>query len=330
MLSWMIKNRLAELLITQAHAQSFMPAEGSQIAKSVDSLYSFLLIISLIACIIVIGGMVYFALKYKRRSSNDKTAYISHDTRLEILWSVIPLLIFLFVFAWGWIIYHDMRTMPKEALEIQVTGRQWAWVAEYKNGVQSPELVVPVKRDIRLVLGSPDVIHSFYIPSFRIKQDVVPGRYNSLWFRPEVMGEFHVFCAEFCGTSHSGMITKLRVVSQADFDKWLIEEADSSSLPPVDLGKKLFTTKTCASCHFADQAGTKIGPSLKGLFGSENHQMDDGSTVNVDENYLRESILSSQTKIVKGFGPRSAMPAFQGQLSEKEVSSLIEYIKSIK
>ncbi len=330
MLSWIIKNQLAEVLIGRANAQSFMPTQASEIAKSVDSLYSFLLIISLIACVIVIGGMIYFAYKYRRRSANDKTAYISHDTRLEILWSVIPLVIFLFVFAWGWIIYHDMRTMPKEALEIQVIGRQWAWVAEYKNGVQSNVLVVPVKRDIRLVLSSPDVIHSFYVPSFRIKQDVVPGRYTSLWFRAEVMGEFHVFCAEFCGTSHSGMITKLRVVSQTDFDKWLIEEADSSLLPPVEYGKKLFTTKTCASCHFEDQPGVKIGPTMKGLFGLENHEMVDGTTVTADENYLRESILASQAKVVKGFGPRSAMPAFQGQLSEKELSAIIEYIKSIK
>jgi len=135
MLWWIIKNQL----VNRAEAQSFMPVQASEIAKSVDSLYSFLLIISLIACVIVIGGMIYFALKYKRKSDNDKTAYISHDTRLEILWSVIPLIIFLFVFAWGWIIYHDMRTMPKDALEIQVTGQQWNWTAEYKNGVKSRE-----------------------------------------------------------------------------------------------------------------------------------------------------------------------------------------------
>lgn len=324
MLWWIIKNQL----VNRAEAQSFMPAQGSEIAKSVDSLYSFLLIISLIACVIVIGGMIYFALKYKRKSDNDKTAYISHDTRLEILWSVIPLIIFLFVFAWGWIIYHDMRTMPKDALEIQVNGQQWSWTAEYKNGVKSGEIVIPVNRDVKLILSSTDVIHSLYIPTFRIKQDAVPGRYTALSLKAEVMGEFHVFCAEFCGTSHSGMITKLRVLSQADFDKWLTEEADSALLPLAERGKKLFNMK-CTACHYADQDLVKIGPSLKGVFGHE-VKTHDGKTVVADENYIRESILDPQSVVVAGFGPRSSMTPFQGQLSEKEILALIEYIKSNK
>ena len=325
---WFIKNQLAKVLIGRAEAQSFMPAQGSEIAKSVDSLYSFLLIVSLIACVIVIGGMIYFALKYKRKSDNDKTAYISHDTRLEILWSVVPLIIFLFVFAWGWIIYHDMRKMPKDALEIQVNGQQWSWTAEYKNGVKSGEIVIPVNRDVKLILTSTDVIHSLYIPTFRIKQDAVPGRYTALSLKAEVMGEFHIFCAEFCGTSHSGMITKLKVLSQADFDKWLIEEADSASWPLAERGKKLFNMK-CTACHYADQDTVKIGPSLKGIFG---HDVDthDGKKVKADENYLRESILEPQAVVVAGFGPRSAMTPFQGQLSEIEVLALIEYIKSNK
>ena len=324
MLWWIIKNQL----VNRAEAQSFMPAQGSEIARSVDSLYSFLLIISLIACVIVIGGMIYFALKYKRKSDNDKTAYISHDTRLEILWSVIPLIIFLFVFAWGWIIYHDMRTMPKDALEIQVNGQQWSWTAEYKNGVKSGEIVIPVNRDVKLILSSTDVIHSLYIPTFRIKQDAVPGRYTALSLKAEVMGEFHVFCAEFCGTSHSGMITKLRVVSQAEFDKWLTEEADSALLPLAERGKKLFNMK-CTACHYADQDLVKIGPSLKGIFGHE-VKSHDGKTMTADENYIRESILDPQAMVVEGFGPRSAMTPFQGQLSEKEILALIEYIKSNK
>ncbi len=325
MLWWIIKNQLVNKV---AEAQSFMPAQGSEIAKSVDSLYSFLLIISLIACVIVIGGMIYFALKYKRKSDNDKTAYISHDTRLEILWSVIPLIIFLFVFAWGWIIYHDMRTMPKDALEISVTGQQWSWTAEYKNGVKSGDIVIPVNRDVKLILSSTDVIHSLYIPTFRIKQDAVPGRYTALSLKAEVMGEFHVFCAEFCGTSHSGMITKLRVVSQAEFDKWLTEEADSALLPLAERGKKLFNMK-CTACHYADQDLVKIGPSLKGIFGHEVKDIE-GKTVVADENYIRESILNPQAMVVEGFGPRSAMTPFQGQLSEKEILALIEYIKSNK
>lgn len=317
-------------LINAANAQSFMPSKATEIAHRVDNLYGFLLAASFISCAILIGGMIYFALKYKRKSNNDKTAYITHDTRLEILWSVIPLIIFLVVFAWGWIIYHDMRTMPKNALEIQVTGKQWAWITEYKNGVKSPDIVVPVGRDVKIIMTAEDVIHSLYIPSFRIKQDAVPGRYTALWFRAEKMGEFHVFCTEFCGTSHSGMITTLKVVSQEDFDKWLIQESEVSTLPVAQRGAKIFQTRACASCHNVDNLNAKVGPTLYKAFGVENHEMEDGSKVTIDENYLRESILNSQAKVVKGFGPRTSMPSFQGQLSDAEVTALIEYIKSLK
>lgn len=316
-------------LINRANAQTFMPTEGSDIATRVDNLYGFLIATSFISCAILIGGMVYFAVKYKRKSDNDKTAYITHDTRLEVIWSVIPLVIFLVVFAWGWIIYHDMRKMPENALEIHVTGRQWAWMTEYKNGVKSPDIVVPVGRDVKIVLAAEDVLHSLYIPSFRVKQDAVPGRYTALWFKADKMGEFHVFCTEFCGTSHSGMITKLRVVSQEDFDKWLIEESEISTLPIAQRGAKIFNTRACASCHNVDNPSVKIGPSLFQAFGKQ-EALEDGATVTIDENYLRESILNSQSQIAKGFGPRSAMPAFQGQLSEAEVTALIEYIKSLK
>lgn len=316
-------------LVNRANAQTFMPTEGSEIATRLDNLYGFLIVTSFISCAILIGGMVYFALKYKRKSDSDKTAYITHDTRLEVIWSVIPLIIFLVVFAWGWIIYHDMRKMPENALEIHVTGRQWSWMTEYKNGVKSTDIVVPVGRDVKIVLASEDVIHSLYIPSFRVKQDAVPGRYTALWFRADKMGEFHVFCTEFCGTSHSGMITKMKVVSQEDFDKWLIEESEVSSLPIAQRGAKIFQTRACASCHNVDNAAVKIGPTLYQAFGAE-REMENGEKVAMDENYLRESILNSNAKIVKGFGPRSAMPAFQGQLSEAEMTALIEYIKTLK
>ena len=318
------------LLMNRAMAgDTFMPEQGTQIAKEVDNLYGFLLVVSFISCAILIGGMIYFAVKYKRKSANDKTAYITHDTRLEVLWSVIPLIIFLAVFAWGWIIFHDMRTMPKDALEIQVTGKQWAWTAEYKNGVKSTEVIVPVHRNVKLVLNSEDVIHSFYVPSFRVKQDVVPGRYTTLWFNAEKLGEFHVFCAEYCGTSHSGMITRLKVVSQEDFDKWLTSESEIGTLPLAERGKKYFQTRACASCHNVDSPAVKIGPSLWEKWGHE-EVMDNDEKVAVDENYVRQSILEPQARIVKGFPRPSPMPSFQGQLSESELAALIEYIKGLK
>ncbi|MBC7742407.1 MAG: cytochrome c oxidase subunit II [Bdellovibrionaceae bacterium] len=305
-----------------------MPVQATEISKQVDNLYGFLVVVSFVSCAILIGGMIYFAVKYKRKTQNDKTAYITHDTRLEVLWSVIPLIVFLLVFAWGWIIYHDMRTMPTNALEIQVTGKQWAWSVDYKNGVKASEVVVPVNRDVKLILASDDVIHSFYVPSFRIKQDAVPGRYTALWFRAEKLGEFHVFCTEYCGTSHSRMLTKLRVVSQADFDKWLTEESDVSGLPLAQRGAKIFQTRACASCHSVDSPVVKVGPSLKARWGTPLN-VEDGTTGVFDENYVRESVMLPQQKIAKGFPKPSPMPSFQGQLSEAEMIALIEYIKGL-
>lgn len=318
----------AMLLMNKAVAGTFMPEQGTDIARQIDDLYGFLIIVSFISCAILIGGMIYFAMKYKRKSANDKTAYITHDTRLEVLWSVIPLIIFLLVFAWGWIIFHDMRTMPKNALEIQVTAKQWAWVAEYKNGVRSSEIVVPVNKDVKILLASEDVLHSFYVPSFRIKQDAVPGRYTAVWFNATKLGEFYVFCTELCGTSHSSMVTKLKVVSQADFDKWLITESEVGLLPIAQRGAKYFQTRACASCHNVNDAVVKVGPSLYQRWGKASVQSD-GSKVIFDENHVRESILLPQANISAGFAKPSPMPSFQGQLSESELAAIIEYIKGL-
>lgn len=315
------------LLMNKAMAGTFMPEQGTQIAKQVDNLYGFLIIVSFISCAILIGGMIYFAIKYKRKTANDKTPYITHDTRLEVLWSVVPLIIFLFVFAWGWKIYHEMRTMPKNALEIHVTGKQWAWTVEYKNGVKSTEVVVPVNRDVKLILASEDVIHSFFIPSFRIKQDAVPGRYQAIWFNAEKLGEFYVFCTEYCGTSHSAMITKLKVVSQEDFDKWLVAESEIGLLPIAERGAKYFQTRACASCHNVDNPAAKVGPSLYQRWGKPAKH--EGGESIFDENYTRQSILEPQAHIAAGFPKPSPMPSYQGQLSEAELTALIEYIKGL-
>ncbi len=316
------------LIMKRATASTFMPVQATEIAERIDNLYGFLIVVSLISCAILIGGMIYFAIKYKRKSANDKTPYISHDTRLEVLWSVVPLIIFLFVFAWGWVIYHDMRTMPKNALEIHVMGKQWSWTAEYKNGVKSTEVVVPVNKDVKLILGSEDVIHSFFIPSFRIKQDAVPGRYSAIWFNANKLGEYYVFCTEYCGTSHSAMTTKVKVVTQEDFDKWLTTESEIGTLPLVQRGAKYFQTRACASCHNVDNPAAKVGPSLYQRWGKE-ALVDGGEKLIFDENYVRQSMLEPQAHIAAGFPKPSPMPSFQGQLSESELSAVIEYIKSL-
>ena len=312
-----------------AKAQSFMPTQGTEIAKQIDNLYGFLLITSFIGCVLVIGGMIYFVWKYKRKTNNDKTAYISHNTTLEMLWSFIPLVIFLGVFAWGWYIYHDMRSMPENALEINVLGKQWAWEIEYKDGYKAVnEIVVPVNTDVKLLLTSNDVIHSFYVPSFRMKQDAVPGRYTALWFNATKLGDFHIFCAEYCGTSHSGMIGTLRVVTREEFDKYMEDGLEEGSLPIAKRGEKLFQLKACSSCHSNDNPATKVGPSLWHKFGRQ-EEMQDGTKMTVDENYIRSCILTPNGRQVKGF-PLGVMPTFQGQLNENELSALVEYVKSLK
>lgn len=309
--------------------KSFMPTDATDIASQVNNLYGFLVVASFIACAIVIGGMIYFVFKYKRKTDHDKTPYISHNTFLEFLWSFIPLVIFLVIFAWGWQIYHNMRSMPKDALEINVYGKQWAWEIEYKNGYKTVnEFVVPVNRDVKLLLTSVDVIHSFYVPSFRIKQDAVPGRYTALWFNANKLGEFHIFCTEFCGTSHSGMIGKIRVVTEDEFNKYMTQGAEEANMTLAQKGEKLFQLKACASCHSVADASRKVGPSLLNVFGRET-VMDDGSKVTSDDNYIRESILQPTAKTVATY-TKGVMPSFQGQLSESELTALIEYLKGLK
>lgn len=316
--------------LNAAYAESFMPTAGTEIAAKVDNLYGFLLVVSLISCLILIGGMIYFVTKYKRKTDQDKTAYITHNTFLEFLWSFIPLVVFLGVFAWGWWIYHDMRQMPKDGLEIHILAKQWAWEAQYKSGVRAGNLVVvPVNTDVKLIMTSNDVLHSFYIPSFRIKQDVVPGRYSAIWFNANKLGDFHVFCAEYCGTQHSGMMATLKVVTRADYDKWLEEESQVGSLPLAQRGAKLFQAKACSSCHSVTDKTVKVGPALFQKFGSSEHFTDGSEIASVDENYIRESIMTPNAKVVKGFNP-NLMPSFQGQLSEVELGALIEYIKTLK
>jgi cytochrome c oxidase subunit 2 len=308
-------------------AGSFAPTAATKIAEDWDSLYKFLLVASLISCVILLGGMIYFLIKYRRKTDKDKTAYITHNSTLEFLWSFIPLVIFLVVFVWGWEIFHSMRNPPENATEIHVFAKQWLWDFEYKTGKKTTgEVVVPVGVPIKMIMTSTDVIHSFFVPSFRIKQDVVPGRYTAAWFQSEKLGEFHLFCTEFCGADHSGMLGKIKVVSKPDYEKWLAsapEVVESGSA----LGEKLFKQKGCIGCHTVD--GTpKVGPTFKGLFGRKS-EFADGTTLNADENYIRESILNPSAKVVKGF-PNGAMPAFQGQLSESEVSGIIEFIKDQK
>lgn len=307
-----------------AQASSFAPTQATKIAAEWDSLYKFLLISSLVACVLLLGGMFYFVTKYRRKTKNDKTPYISHNTMLEFIWSFIPLVIFLIMFAWGWSLYHEMRVAPGDAKEVHVYGQQWLWQFEYKNGKKlNNELVVPVGVPVKLIMTSKDVLHSFYVPSFRIKQDVIPGRYTDMWFQAEKLGEFHVFCTEYCGLDHSKMLAKLKVVPIDEYEKWLATSVEIAG----GAGAQLYNDKGCVACHSLD-GSPKVGPSFKGLFGRM-VAFDDGTEAKADENYIRESIMNSNAKTVKGF-PKNVMPSFQGQLSEEDLTAVIEFIKNQK
>ena len=255
------------MLSPASTASHFMPPQATEVAASVDTLYGFLLIASLISCILVIGGLIVFAIKYRRKSADEKTPYISHNTMLEFLWSFIPFVIFMVVFVWGWVVYSRLRTMPTDALEIAVQGQKWSWTFTYKNGRSvGSEVWVPVGQDVRLVMASTDVIHSFYIPAFRTKQDVVPGRYSNIWFNAEKEGDYQVFCAEYCGDGHSAMMAKIHVVSREKFEEWLSNDP-YKGLAPADIGHKVYTSR-CVACHnLTDQK--LVGPGWKGIFGKD-------------------------------------------------------------
>lgn len=339
--------------IASASSNSFMPPEVTAISGQVDGIYGFLLAASFISFVIVIGGLLWFVFKYKRKSANDKTAYITHNHTLEFLWSFIPFVLFMFVFAWSWLVYHRMRSFPENALEIHVVAKKWDWRFIYKNGKEAisgldannqktpATMVVPVGRPVKLIMASERinpstplaenptdraVIHSFYVPAFRVKQDVVPGRYTAIWFQPEQIGEYWVFCAEYCGASHYDMKAKVKVVSNEDFEKWLSSEGAGGTLSLADRGKEIYQTKMCIGCHSLD-GSPSAGPTWKGLWGKP--EVTDKGQVKVDEAYLRESILEPNAKIVKGF-TGGVMPTFAGQLSEDDIRAVIEFIKTLK
>jgi cytochrome c oxidase subunit 2 len=305
-----------------------LPDQVSDVAPSVDSLYNFTLVISLVVFVAMMGTMCWFLYKYRRTAQNEKSQKSPTESHsLEFLWSVIPLVIFIAIAIWGWEIYHHQQNPPANSETIHVIGKQWSWEFTYDNGVKTAnELYVPVNKPITLDLASIDVIHSFYVPSFRVKKDVVPGMKTSLWFNAVKEGDYRIYCAEMCGTAHSGMTGYVHVLSEANYRAWLVKAAkEASALSLVDKGKALFNIKGCTACHSLN-GERGVGPSLKGVWGRTS-KFTDGTSLKVDANYIRESLMAPNAKIVEGFVP--AMPTFQGQLTEDEINQLIDYLKTI-
>jgi cytochrome c oxidase subunit 2 len=298
------------------------PARASTGAGNVDALYIFLVALSALMCLAIFTMILVFATMYRRRRG-VMAEQIEGSTPLEITWSIIPLGIFMVIFAWGALIYFRERTPPRGATEVYVVAKQWMWKLQHQEGQREiNELHVPVGRDVKMIMTSQDVIHSFYVPAFRIKQDVLPGRYTTAWFRATKPGVYHLFCAEYCGTMHSGMIGQVVVLEPAQYEAWLSGGGTTGSLAAT--GESVFQQLGCPTCHRADTQGR--GPNLVGLFG-RSVQLEDGRTIVADENYIRESILSPSAKVVSGFKP--IMPVFQGLVSEEQLTGLVEYVKSL-
>ncbi len=310
----------------------FFPDQASTIAPRVDALYFYLVGISVFFSLLIFISVVYFAVKYRRRSEDEPPPpQMRDDVRLEVTWIVVPLFLVMIAFFWGASVYFAMARPPANALEIFVVGRQWMWKFQHPDGQREiNELHVPLGRPVKLTLASEDVIHSFFIPAFRIKHDVVPGYYTMVWFEATKTGRFHLFCAEYCGTQHAGMMGQVVVLEPNQYEAWLSGELGGPSAPGAaegsvaGRGQRLFQDLGCETCHLQDRQG--IGPMLAGLFG-KTQKLQNGQSVAVNDSYLRESIVNPQAKIVAGFQP--VMPPYQGRVNEEQLMDLIGYIKSM-
>jgi cytochrome c oxidase subunit 2 len=301
------------------------PEQASNFAQNVDALMVYITVICLFFGVAITAAIVYFFFKYRRTHPEQVGVPIHGDMRLETAWIAVPLVLALTMFAGGAVVYVDFRRAPADTLDIYIIGKQWMWKAQQPTGLKEiNELHVPVGRDVKLILASEDVIHDFSVPAFRVKMDVVPGYYNTMWFRPTKPGRYHFFCSQYCGTNHSTMGGWVTVMEPTEYAAWL-SGASEGNENPVIAGTKLFADKACITCHLSDGRGR--APSLNGVYGAK-VLLADGSTVTADEAYIRESILDPKAKIVAGYQP--LMPAFQGQLTEEQILNLTAYIKSLQ
>ncbi|MBS1960283.1 MAG: cytochrome c oxidase subunit II [Bdellovibrionales bacterium] len=346
-----------------AHAAT-LPVAATDVARDWDSIYWFLMWVSAFFFVGIVVAMAIFAIKY-RKGVNKRPKYLHGHTGIEVLWTIIPTIIVLWMFWWGWLVYKDMVHAPQDAMEIHVIGKQWQWQFVYNNGKSTVgDLYVPANKPVKLIMSSEDVLHSFFVPNFRVKQDVVPGMYTHVWFEAKIPGIHQIYCTEYCGGLHSGMLARMIVLTPEQWHNFQLgKEIDLKTLAPdptfpgyetlnnvmmldrqskiaaaeapkntggqlslADKGKALMAAKGCIACHTTD--GSKlVGPSYKGIYGAD-VKLADGRTVKADDNYIRESIENPTAKVVEGFPP--SMPPYKGLMSEEEILSMIEFIKSLK
>jgi cytochrome c oxidase subunit 2 len=300
------------------------PEAASRHAGRVDALFAYVSGVSIVFSLLIAGLLIFFAVRYRRRSESERAEQIHGNNLLETLWSVIPFGLAMIMFVWGTIVFFDYARPPQNTMDIYVVGKQWMWKFQHPEGHREiNELHVPVGRAIRLTMTSEDVIHDLFVPAFRVKTDVLPGRYSTIWFEPTKPGRYHLFCAEYCGTKHSQMIGWVTVMEPAEYQRWLAGSTPAVSLTAA--GEKLFEELACITCHREDTRAR--GPLLDDLFGKE-VRLRGGETVKADERYVRESILQPAAKIVEGYEP--IMPTFAGQISEEGLLSLVSYIKSLR
>jgi cytochrome c oxidase subunit 2 len=300
------------------------PEQASTLAGEVDALYLFLVGLSVFFGLLITVLVVGFAVRYRRRRADETPAAIHGSLPLELLWTGVPLVLVTVIFVWSAGVYFAMNRVPRDAIEVSVVGKRWMWKLQHMSGQREiNELHVPVGVPVKLLLTSEDVIHSFYVPAFRIKKDAVPGRYNVAWFKATRPGRYHLFCAEYCGTKHSGMIGSIVVMEPARFQEWLAGGAAGVSL--ASAGEKLFADLACVTCHRADTGAR--GPDLVGLFGRP-VKLVGGETVTADESYIRESIVTPAARVVLGYQP--IMPTFQGLVSDEQLLQLVAYVQSLK
>lgn len=313
-----------------ARAGSFwLPEAASTFSQDTDNLFRFILWLDVFFFVLVIGVMVYFAWKYRMRGEDDRTSPIRGNHKLEVLWSLIPGILLVVIFAWGFKGFMHSSVPPQNALDIGITGQKWSWTMTYPNGgTDGNRLVVPVGQPVKLTMSSADVLHSFFVPAFRVKRDVVPNRYTTLWFEATELGSYPIYCTEYCGDLHASMVGTVDVVTQEAYDAYvdgLQGCAEGQTL--AECGENQFVRNGCNACHAVVPDQVIVGPSLHGVFGRD-RTFADGSTAVADENYIRQSIMNPNGQVVEGFP--AAMPVFAGRLDDEQMNALLAYIQSLQ